>query len=144
MDNKNQKVKKVYSYMYQAIIISIIMIISKLIEGVLPFVMPSSVIGLMLLFIALCTKVIKLEQVEPVGNLLVDNISLLFVPAGISVINSFNILAQHPFLIIGLIIISTFLLLAFTGWITQMILRFKPDSIKVKLPEKAPQSEGVN
>jgi len=88
MDYKNQKVKKVYSYMYQAIIISIIMIISKLIEGVLPFVMPSSVIGLMLLFIALCTKVIKLEQVEPVGNLLVDNISLLFVPAGISVITS--------------------------------------------------------
>lgn len=101
--------KKVYSYMYQAIVISVVMIISKLIEGVLPFVMPASVIGLILLFTALCTNVIKLEQVEPVGNMLVDNISLLFVPAGISVINSFNILSQHPILIIGLIIISTFL-----------------------------------
>ncbi|WP_024620324.1 antiholin-like murein hydrolase modulator LrgA [Metaclostridioides mangenotii] len=136
--------KKVYSYMYQAIVISVVMIISKLIEGVLPFVMPASVIGLILLFTALCTNVIKLEQVEPVGYMLVDNISLLFVPAGISVINSFNILSQHPILILGLIIISTFLLLAFTGWIAQLILKVNPKSFKVSFPEKTPQSEGVN
>ena len=30
--------------------------------------MPASVIGMVLLFIGLCTKVVKLEQVEGLGN----------------------------------------------------------------------------
>lgn len=137
--------KKKYSYMYQAIVISVIMIISKVIESVLPFVMPASVIGLVLLFIALCTKAVKLEQVETVGNALVDNIGLLFVPAGISVINSFDILAAHPILIIGLIIISTFLLLAFTGWVSQAFIKLNPKKVNLPIPEKRmPHSEGVN
>ena len=43
--------------------------------------MPASVIGLVLLFIALCTGIVKLEQVETVGTALTNNISFLFVPA---------------------------------------------------------------
>ena len=77
--------------------------------------MPASVIGLVLLFIALCTGIVKLEQVETVGTALTNNISFLFVPAGISVINSLPILSKSPILII-LIIISTILLLVCTGF----------------------------
>ena len=33
-----------------------------------PIPMPASVIGMVLLFIGLCTKVVKLEQVEGLGN----------------------------------------------------------------------------
>lgn len=58
--------------------------------------MPASVIGLVLLFIALCTGIVKLEQVETVGTALTNNISFLFVPAGISVINSFAYFKQKP------------------------------------------------
>ena len=54
----------------------------------MPIPMPASVIGLVLMFIALTTGVIKLEQVEAVGTALTNNIGFLFVPAGISVINS--------------------------------------------------------
>ena len=39
--------------------------------------MPASVIGLVLLFILLCTGVVKLGQVEGVGTALTNNISFL-------------------------------------------------------------------
>lgn len=126
--------KKTYSIMYQSIVIGAIILISKVIELLMPFTMPSSVIGLVLLFVALCLKIVKLEQVEKVGDALVDNIGLFFVPAGISVINSFELLKANFVLDILLIFISTVLLLLGTGWVTQLLLKFNPKKAATKEP----------
>lgn len=117
---------KTYSFFHQVSVIATVLLISKIIEGVSPIPMPASVIGLVLLFIALCTGVIKLAQVETVGNALVNNIGLLFVPAGISVINSLGVIKMHPFLIIGLIFISTVMLLVSTGIFSQLLVTKTP------------------
>lgn len=89
----------------------------------MPIPMPASVIGLVLLFVLLCTGAVKLGEVEKVGTTLTNNIGLLFVPAGISVVNSLGVISQAPFLIIGLIIVSTILLLICTGYVTQIIMK---------------------
>lgn len=120
--------------MYQSVVIGAIILISKVIELLVPFTMPSSVIGLVLLFVALCLKIVKLEQVEKVGDALVDNIGLFFVPAGISVINSFELLKANFVLDILLIFISTVLLLLGTGWVTQLLLKFNPKKAATKEP----------
>lgn len=104
-DNKNPQ-EKTYNVFQQALTLAVILLISKIIESFIPIPMPASVIGLVLLFIALCTGIVKLGQVESVGTALTNNISFLFVPAGISVINSLPILSKSPVLII-LLIIST-------------------------------------
>lgn len=113
---------KTYNFFHQAIVISVILLISKIIESFMPIPMPASVIGLVLLFVCLCTGIVKLGQVERVGTALTDNIGLLFVPAGISVVKSLGLISEHPFLIIGLIFISTLLLLLCTGFFSQMIV----------------------
>lgn len=117
----NKKSMK-YSIFQQALTIAVILLISKIIESFMPIPMPASVIGLVLLFIALCTGIVKLGQVETVGTALTNNIGFLFVPAGISVINSLPILKQSPILIILLIIISTLLLLICTGFASQLLV----------------------
>ena len=99
--------KKTYTTIYQSVLIGTIVLISKLIEHALPFVMPASVIGLVLMFLALSLNVIKLEQVEKVGDGLVNNIGLFFVPAGVSVINSLGLLQKHFLSDIFLIFAST-------------------------------------
>ena len=120
-DNKNPQ-EKTYNVLQQALTLAVILLISKIIESFIPIPMPASVIGLVLLFIALCTGIVKLGQVESVGTALTNNISFLFVPAGISVINSLPILSQSPVLIILLIIISTILLLISTGFASQLLV----------------------
>ncbi|MEB6036785.1 antiholin-like murein hydrolase modulator LrgA [Staphylococcus pseudoxylosus] len=126
---------KTYNFFHQALVIATIMLISNIIESFMPIPMPASVIGLVLLFIALCTGIIKLGQVEKVGTTLTNNIGFLFVPAGVSVINSLGILSTSPILIILLIIISTFLLLLCTGFFAQMLIT------KSFIPKKRPQKQ---
>lgn len=120
-DNKNPQ-EKTYNVFQQALTLAVILLISKIIESFILIPMPASVIGLVLLFIALCTGIVKLGQVESVGTALTNNISFLFVPAGISVINSLPILSKSPVLIILLIIISTILLLISTGFASQLLV----------------------
>lgn len=61
-------------------------IISKLIK--LPI--PGSVIGMILLFLALEFKIIKLEKVETVSEFFASNLSILFVPAGVGIITKYS------------------------------------------------------
>lgn len=118
-----KKAVKTYTFLHQVTVIAVIMIISKVLEGLSPIPMPASVIGLVLLFAALCTGIVKLAQVETVGQALVNNIGLLFVPAGISVVKSLPVIAHSPILILGLIFISTLLLLVCTGVFSQILMR---------------------
>lgn len=123
---KTSKTAKAYSFLHQVLVISIILLISKIIESFIPIPMPASVIGLVLMFIALSTGIIKLGEVEGMGTALTNNIGFLFVPAGISVINSLGILSKSPILIILLIIISTVLLLLCTGFVSQILVKGSP------------------
>ncbi|EGP9917796.1 CidA/LrgA family protein, partial [Listeria monocytogenes] len=49
--------KKVYSFLQQAAVFAIIMLIANGLAFISPIPMPASVIGMVLLFIGLCTKV---------------------------------------------------------------------------------------
>lgn len=124
--------KKSYSVIYQSVLIGSIVLISKVIESLLPFVMPASVIGLVLMFLALSFNIIKLEQVETVGDALVNNIGLFFVPAGVSVIKSLGLLQAHFVLDMILIFASTLILLVATGWMTQLILQLNSGAVLSK------------
>ena len=118
----NKKAGKTYNFFIQVLTIVAVLFVSKIIESFIPFPMPASVIGLVLLFILLSAGVVKLRQVEGVGTALTNNIGFLFVPAGVSVINSLPLLSQHPVLIILLIIISTLLLLVSVGYVSQLFV----------------------
>ncbi len=56
---------------------------------------PGSVIGMILLFTALCFKIVKPDRIKPVAKFLCDNMALFFVPAGVGIINSMDILSQY-------------------------------------------------
>jgi len=89
---------------------------------------------LVLMFLALTFNVIKLEQVEKVGDSLVNNIGLFFVPAGVSVINSLGLLKAHFVLDMLLIFASTIILLVSTGWMTQLVMKLEPKSLIKEKP----------
>ncbi len=55
---------------------------------------PGSVIGMILLFAALCLKIVKPERIKPVAKFLCDNMALFFVPAGVGIVNALDILSQ--------------------------------------------------
>ena len=56
----------------------------------LPF--PGSVIGMLLLFLLLELKIISLNKIEKVGNFLLSNLSMLFIPSGVGIMTKFNLI----------------------------------------------------
>ncbi len=56
---------------------------------------PGSVIGMMLLFVALCLKLVKPDRIKPVADFLCRNMALFFIPAGVGVVNALDILSQY-------------------------------------------------
>lgn len=81
------------------------------ISSLLPIPFPGSVIAMMLLFLFLGLKWIKEEQIQEVGDFLLKNMAFFFVPAGVSVMNYFELLKSSivPFILICVItLILTF------------------------------------
>ena len=54
--------------------------------------LPGTIIGMILLLIALITKLIKMEHIKEVGTFLTNNMSFFFIPAAVSVVEYFDIL----------------------------------------------------
>ena len=65
--------------------------ISQIIEKLLPFSFPASVIGMILLFILLCVHILKVDHIREKSDFLLENMAFFFIPAGVSII----ILAYH-------------------------------------------------
>lgn len=71
-------------------------LISFLIRTIIPAIfIPGSLIGMILLFVFLSTKIIKLEMIDSVGNFFVNNMAFFFIPAAVSVMNYFDVLKSN-------------------------------------------------
>lgn len=82
--------------------------ISYLIHGFIP----GSVIGMVMLFVALAFKWVKPEKVQKVSTLLTDNMGLFFIPAGVGLMTSFSLISAYwPFIVMASVI-STVLVIA--------------------------------
>lgn len=92
-------------------IFSTICFISLCVEWILPFPFPASVIGMLLLLVALLSKLLKVEQIYEMSDFLLKNLPFFFIPASVSIINYVDLLRGKilPFLLICFVtIILTF------------------------------------
>ena len=82
----------------------------------------SSVWGMVLLFVLLCLKVIKLDQIEETADFLLSIMTITFVPVGASLITSFPAIKDEIVGIFAIIIISTVVCFFITGKVAQKII----------------------
>lgn len=98
--------------------------ISSIISALFPkdFVVPTPVIGLVLLYLLLTLKVIKLEWVEDFGMFLISIIGFLFVPSGIQIANDLGILKAEGLQLIFIILVATVALLVITAYVARFVI----------------------
>lgn len=97
--------------------------LSILVEKVLPFAFPASVIGMILLFICLLTGVLKIEHIQEKADFLLENMAFFFVPAGVSIINYFDVLENTWIQLVVICVISTVVTFAVTAWSVKLTVR---------------------
>ncbi|WP_338210541.1 CidA/LrgA family protein [Lactiplantibacillus paraxiangfangensis] len=89
------------------------------------FPMPTALIGMIMLYLLLTFKVVKLEHVSGVSNFFVQIISLIFIPSGIALVTKLDVLKAEGLQIIVVIMISTLMLLLFTAGIAWVLIQVK-------------------
>ncbi len=86
---------------------------------------PSSIIGMISLAIALKTGIVKLHWVDKTADFLVRNLGFFFVPAGVGVMRCFGIISQEWLPIMMATVVSTFIIICVTGQTHQLCRRRK-------------------
>ena len=97
--------------------------ISEVVERFLPFSFPASVIGMLLLFICLLTGILKIEHIQEKADFLLENMAFFFVPAGVSIINYFDVLESTWIQLVVICVISTVVTFAVTAWSVKLTVR---------------------
>ena len=110
-------------YLHQAVILAAITFAAEIIKYLLPLPIPVSIYGLVLLFLLLKTGILPLEKIQDVGDLLLELMPLLLVPASVSFVTALDTFHEMllPVLIMGLT--GTLLVMVITGRVAQAVIR---------------------
>lgn len=110
-------------YIKQVTIILAITFLGECFNKWIPLPIPGSIYGMVLLYVSLCTGVIKLSWINETGKFLIDIMPLMFIPAGVGLMDSWGILKPVwiPFLTITCF--STVVVMAAAGKVTQCLIK---------------------
>lgn len=110
-------------YLKQFGIILILSFAGELLNLLIPLPIPASIWGFALMFVCLQTGFLKLDYVKDTAIFLIEIIPLMFIPAAVGLMESWGIIRAKiiPYLVIT--VLSTFLVMAAAGKITQAVIR---------------------
>ncbi|MET3634683.1 CidA/LrgA family protein [Streptococcus porcorum] len=82
---------------------------------------PGSIIGLLLLFIALKTKLIRLRHIHLVGQFLLANMTILFLPAAVGIMERYQEIVPYLFpislILFGALVLNIVVIAFIVGFI---------------------------
>ena len=109
-------------YIWQFGIILLVSFVGEVLNHYIPLPIPASIYGLVIMFTGLKTGIIKYEYVKDAGHFLIDIMPLMFIPAAVGLMVTWDVL-QPVFLPLAVIaVVSTVLVMAVTGKVSDMII----------------------
>ncbi len=110
-------------YLSQILIILGFTFAGEALQRLIPMGIPASVWGLALLFLALCLKIVKIEQVKDVGGFLTSLLPVLFVGPTVGIVDHWELIKPQLLAIALLLLGSTMLTFGISGSLTQLFIR---------------------
>jgi len=104
-------------------IIIVISLIGELLNYLIPLPIPSSIYGLVIMFLCLHFKIVKIADVKKTAVLLIEIMPLMFIPAAVGIIESWDIIKPNVIAYAIITIVSTVLVMAVAGRVTQWVIR---------------------
>ena len=110
-------------FLKQFSIILFISFLGEILHTLIPLPVPASVYGLVLMLAALVTGILKLGQVRETAAFLIEIMPVMFIPAGVGLMESWSSLQPVWLPVILITILTTVLVMAVTGKVTQAMIR---------------------
>lgn len=110
-------------YVFQFLVIMVFAFVGEMLRYFIPLPVPASIYGIVLLFLALEFKIVKVSDIKETSNFLIAIMPLMFLPPAVGVIESWSQIrgAWLPYAVITLV--STVVVMGVSGRVTQSIIR---------------------
>lgn len=108
-------------------VLLVFQLIGEAVSTSLDLPIPGSVLGMGLLLLALGLGIVRLEWLQAAADLLLSHMALFFVPAGVGVMVHFDLIAREWLPIIVATGVSTFAVMAATGWTAKSLSKRRED-----------------
>jgi holin-like protein len=110
-------------YLRQFVMILFVTCIGELLNYALPLSIPASIYGLVLMLVLLMTHVVKLENVDTVADILIEIMPVMFIPAGVGLIRSWDVLRPVLVPVLVITVAVTFIVMIVTGKVSDALLK---------------------
>lgn len=110
-------------FLIQFLIIIAFSFAGELLHFCLPLPIPASIYGIVLLFLALELKLVKVRDIRETSSFLIAIMPVMFIPAAVGLIDSWHALEGMWLQYIVVTVVSTFIVMAVAGWLTQAVIR---------------------
>ncbi|MCF2643033.1 MAG: CidA/LrgA family protein [Lachnospiraceae bacterium] len=111
-------------FMKQFGVILAITFLGEILRYVIPLPIPASIYGLVLMLLALKSGVVKLDQVKETGDFLIEIMPMMFIPAAVGLLVSWDSLKEIWLPVVVITLLTTIIVMAVSGLVTQWIGRF--------------------
>lgn len=112
-------------YIWQLTIILGVSFLGEALNTLLPLPVPASIYGLLIMFILLCTKLVKVEGIKETSDFFLVTMPILFIVSGVGIIDYWDVIKPVllPWFIVMLV--TTIIIMIVTGRITQGIISLR-------------------
>lgn len=119
-------------YVIQFLIIAAFAFIGELLHWFIPLPIPASIYGIVLLFIALELKWVKVSDIREVSSFLIAVMPIMFIPAAAGLMESWGAVKSSVWEYALITIVSTFVVMGVSGAVTQFVIWRGKKNEKVK------------
>ena len=112
-------------WMKQFGIILLISFVGEILEKWIPLPIPASIYGIILLFLCLKLNIIPHEAVHETGKFPIEIMPLMFIPAAVGLLETWDATAPAWLEYVAVTVISTWVVMIVPGRVTQFVIRRK-------------------
>lgn len=110
-------------YVKQFTIILLISFVGEILSYLIPMPIPASIYGIVILFLGLVTGLIPLDSVKDVGKFLLEIMPIMFIPAGVGLMEAAGLVIDSWLYYTLVMVITTVVVMGISGRVTQFFVR---------------------
>lgn len=110
-------------YLKQLMVILLFSFVGEFLNLVIPLPVPASIYGMILLFLALLSGVVKLPQIEDTADFLLAIMPVFFISPTVSVMTSYGYILDHLAAFLIICILSTIVTLFLCSYSAQWMIK---------------------
>lgn len=110
-------------YIKQFFTIIAVCLIGEWCHELIPLPIPASIYGLIFMLVGLICGIIRLEQVDETATFLVEIMPVMFIPAGVGLLVSYDALRPNLVSVSVITLLTTVIVMGVTGVVAQIIIK---------------------